>query len=239
MAATTELNNSLTQQEIFDRLTDGGLEQGLALEGIQAMGAAGEKKLYLNLDYARFGKMVADFIHGGTLTLGGLDNTSGILQILNGNGDVIGQWTNDGILITAGGINLSRTSGTETIEVHVADDVNTLFKMIYSGAYIQSELTMNGHLIQMQSAAGERVRIWNNEITLSNSDNGVWFIATASGQSPNFSMYGSGYFTGNLTVGGNISCSGALQPAEGSTGTFTTADGKTVTVTHGIITDIS
>ena len=47
------LDNTLTQQEIFDRLTDGGLEQGLSLDAnVQALGAAGDKKLYLNMDYA-------------------------------------------------------------------------------------------------------------------------------------------------------------------------------------------
>lgn len=103
--ALQNLDNSLTQQEIFDRLTDGGLEQGLALEAtMPSLGAAGEKKLYLNLDYARFGKLVADFIQGGTLTLGGLDNADGVLRVLDADGDEIGSWDNAGITLNKGAI---------------------------------------------------------------------------------------------------------------------------------------
>lgn len=103
--AIQNLDNSLTQQEIFDRLTDGGLEQGLSLDAnVQSLGAAGDKKLYLNMDYARYGKLIADFIQGGTLTLGGLDNANGVLNILDASGNVIGTWTKDGITITKGSI---------------------------------------------------------------------------------------------------------------------------------------
>ena len=99
------LDNSLTQQEIFDRLTDGGLQQALALESsVSSLGANGEKKLYLNMDYVRYGKMVADFIQGGTLTLGGINNASGILQMLGADGSNIGGWNKDGITITKGNI---------------------------------------------------------------------------------------------------------------------------------------
>lgn len=64
-AQVQQLNNTLTQQEIFDRLTDGGIEQGLALETAFRAGpsAAGEKKLYLNLNYARFGTLTANQIN--------------------------------------------------------------------------------------------------------------------------------------------------------------------------------
>ena len=63
------LDNTLTQQEIFDRLTDGGLEQGIELVSTTREGpsAAGAKKVFLNLDYATFGKLVADMIEGSTL----------------------------------------------------------------------------------------------------------------------------------------------------------------------------
>ena len=107
--ATTQiqnLDNSLTQQEIFDRLTDGGLEQGLALEAPipNALGANGEKKLFLNMDYARFGKLLADFIQGGTLSLGGYDNVNGVLNIIDASGNIIGVWDKDGITISKGSI---------------------------------------------------------------------------------------------------------------------------------------
>lgn len=104
--ATNNLDLSLTQQEIFDRLTDGGLAQGIALESTTNPGpsAAGDKKIFLNLDYARFGKLVADFIQGGTLRLGGLDNVDGVLEILDANNNVVGTWDKDGITVNAGTI---------------------------------------------------------------------------------------------------------------------------------------
>ena len=36
----------------------------------------------------------------------------------------------------------------------------------------------------------------------------------------------------------NFNCSGSISCGDGATGTFTSADGKTITVTNGIITDI-
>lgn len=45
-----DLDNSLTQQEIFDRLTNGGEEQGVYLF---------EEKLYINADYVDLNKLLA------------------------------------------------------------------------------------------------------------------------------------------------------------------------------------
>lgn len=40
------------------------------------------------------GNLLADFIHGGTLTLGGLDNGNGWMRILNASGQLTGRWDN-------------------------------------------------------------------------------------------------------------------------------------------------
>ena len=55
-------------------------------------------------DFITVGTLLADRIKGGTLTLGGMDNKSGILHILNKNGQIIGKWDKDGISINAGAI---------------------------------------------------------------------------------------------------------------------------------------
>lgn len=52
------------------------------------------------------GNLVADFIHGGTLTLGGNGNGNGWLKIVNASGAQIGKWDKDGIGIAAGSIRL-------------------------------------------------------------------------------------------------------------------------------------
>ena len=62
------------------------------------------------------GNLVADFIHGGTLTLGGKGNANGVLQILNASGAEIGRWDVSGINIKAGAINLGNGKLTATTE---------------------------------------------------------------------------------------------------------------------------
>lgn len=56
----------------------------------------------LNASLITTGAMSADFIQGGTLSLGQLNNRGGILEIRDGNGNVIGRWTNEGISVSKG-----------------------------------------------------------------------------------------------------------------------------------------
>lgn len=84
-AAVESLDDELTQQEIFDRLTDNGAAQGLVLYNGQ---------LYIN----------ASYIKAGILTLGGANNVNGEMQILDAGGNVVGTWDKDGITATAGSI---------------------------------------------------------------------------------------------------------------------------------------
>jgi hypothetical protein len=50
-------------------------------------------------DFITTGTMFADRIQGGTLTLGGKDNTKGVLTILDENGKESGRWDKDGITL--------------------------------------------------------------------------------------------------------------------------------------------
>lgn len=79
----TDIDDSLTQQEIFNRLTDNGAAQGLVLYNGQ---------LYVN----------ASYIRSGTLVLGGQNNQNGTLQVLDANGNVVGTWDNNGVTILKG-----------------------------------------------------------------------------------------------------------------------------------------
>lgn len=81
--AVDALDDDLTQQEIFNRLTGDGAAQGLVLVNGQ---------LYMN----------ASYIHSGTLTLGGLNNQSGILRLLDAAGGELGRMDNKGLEITNG-----------------------------------------------------------------------------------------------------------------------------------------
>lgn len=78
-----ELDDSLTQEGIFNLLTDNGAAQGMYLINGQ---------VYVNMSYAR----------SGTLVLGGLNNQNGLLRVLDADGNEIGQWGKDGIVLNKG-----------------------------------------------------------------------------------------------------------------------------------------
>ena len=257
-AKTNTLDLSLTQQEIFDRLTDGGLEQGLALESPYAEGpsAAGDKKLYLNLDYAKFGKLIADFIQGGILTLGGADNVNGELRILDESGVVIGTWNKDGIIIRNGSI---------------------LADVVKGGTLtLGGNENVNGQVAILDSD-GEQVGTWGSDgLYIGDADNHVKLLASVSyeGGTPEVAFYAKSLAdanvytevfvydgmlivrntqsdyevrisSGRVVVEGNnhetviLPTGIEIDGETGVTGTFRTADNKTVIVTSGLITGIA
>ena len=78
--AVDDLNKKLNQEEIFNRLTNNGVEQGVYMK---------DGKLYLNFTYAL----------GGVLKLGGKNNGNGELQVYDENGNVIGSLSKNGFRI--------------------------------------------------------------------------------------------------------------------------------------------
>ena len=84
-SAVEKLNKSLTSEEVFNRLTDNGKKQGIYMIGDQ---------LYINFSYGK----------GGTLTLGGVNNENGSIQILDAIGAEVGKWDKDGLNIQKGSI---------------------------------------------------------------------------------------------------------------------------------------
>ena len=94
-AAVTALDNALTQQEIFNRLTDNGAAQGLVLYNGQ---------LYVNAGYINAGFLSAARIKGDILTLGGANNVNGVLRVLDASGNVVVTLNNAGADITDGSV---------------------------------------------------------------------------------------------------------------------------------------
>lgn len=90
----------LTQEEIFNILTNNGQVQGIYLKN---------GKLYINATYIDTGTLSADRINGGTLTLGGANNASGVFVLNNGRGTEVARMDNTGL--TSKG-----TSGTHTLK---------------------------------------------------------------------------------------------------------------------------
>lgn len=59
----------------------------------------------INAKMVATGAMLADRIHGGTLTLGGLDNINGTLIMVDKDDNEIGRWDSDGIHVSKGSLN--------------------------------------------------------------------------------------------------------------------------------------
>lgn len=81
------------------------------------------------------GHLLATFIQGGTLTLGGSGNANGTLRILNANGVQIGKWDNDGISASncsfSGSINGSSISGGTITGATISWGSATRFAKMY------------------------------------------------------------------------------------------------------------
>lgn len=97
--AVTTLNNSLTQQEIFNRLTNNGTIPGIYMQNGQ---------MYIN----------ASYILSGILKLGGANNTNGLIEVYDASGTKIGTWDKDG-LTASGQLEILKTvSSSEKYAVH-------------------------------------------------------------------------------------------------------------------------
>lgn len=260
------LDNSLTQQEIFDRLTDGGLEQGLALEQALTEGpsAAGEKKIYLNLDYARFGKLVADFIQGGTLTLGGLGNVNGVLLLLDASGNAVGTLDNTGVDFTNGSFETYSSDRLKRAQLQAGQ-----LSLQYYGMHPDSgaDMWLDGVYLSSNSTKASLVTTWtplflygNNEVRIYTNEGVVSRSEAEIDAAPGsivLSIVDGGTSHAKITIDTNgiklendsvsatlnslgLNVTGAYMTGSyyGATGSFTSANGKTVTVTNGIITGI-
>lgn len=82
-AAVDEVDESLTQEEVFNRLTDNGTAQGLYFD-------PNTGQIYVN----------ASYIRSGTLILGGLNNQNGLLEVQNASGTVFATLGKDGFTFT-------------------------------------------------------------------------------------------------------------------------------------------
>lgn len=87
--------SSLTQEVVFNKLTNNGSWQGLFLEN---------GKMYLNAEYIKSKTVLADLMIGGKLILGGANNGNGLLQVQDSSGTTKVTLNNEGIKAFAGQI---------------------------------------------------------------------------------------------------------------------------------------
>lgn len=219
IAATNALNNALDQEGVFNRLTNYGEAQGIYLQ---------DGKIYVS----------ATYIRTGILTLGGIDNIRGQLQVLDANGDVVGTWNNAGLTMEKGRISLKINNGAGSVVVgagnnaiyyHYTDSNDYEYRQqMYNDTLNLSNRTMNNYTyfrnndINMwrntdttDAVIGTDIAInMNNEIAGKRlwiqSKYGIQLMEkSGSAWVTQTSLRYTGISTsGNVTIGGNLSVAG-------------------------------
>jgi hypothetical protein len=248
--ATQQLDNSLTQEEIFNRLTDNGKEQGIILYN---------GKLYLNASYISAGTVSADILKGGVLKLGGGNNVNGTMEVYDANGNVIGVWNRNGINISSGSLQFNYSNGDYCyinkgsipidIKTTTDSDETYTFQVRKGEVYLFDE--SNSHNLWF-TPIGFHIADWNNGGFFDIFANGIninnrLYFQIDNGRNQAQVIVGSrSNNDGYAEINGDLSARkitasdvyGTIHAYGGASGTFTTADGRTVTVTNGIITSI-
>ena len=115
----------------------------------------------INADTVTSGTMVADRIKGGTLTLGGLNNTNGTLTMKDASNNTIGGWNKDGIEITKGKIHLQAQNAQDFDKFKITS-ANDNWKVEMSPGYLEASGTVSGsQYISQYSIAGLTVNKGN------------------------------------------------------------------------------
>jgi hypothetical protein len=223
--ATQKLDDSLTQEEIFNRLTGGGEEQGLILYN---------GKLYINAEYIQAGYLSANRIRGGTLTLGGENNRFGEIQVISSNGEVRGKWDVNHL----SAIHLYADALLQVGSASVGNYYSVIDENKWKMSFSKSESTISPLLEITGSYNEETGNILSIDGNMGDGGTKIEFDALKlSFRDPS----GTDLMVIDHSRSWDtfVSISGRLEVGNGASGTFTTADGKTVTVTKGIITNIA
>ena len=170
--ATRELDESLSQEGIFNRLTNNGEVQGLILYN---------GKVYLNAEYIQTGTLAANLLMAGILTVGGANDGNGQIRILDGNGSVIGLWNKNGIQISSGNINLNYNS-----TLSIAFDSDSTKKAVFNNSGFK--LTLNsgatiatGSIIYTSSNYYPNVDMGSLMCGYTSESDGTWGTTMAPG----------------------------------------------------------
>lgn len=155
-AAIDDVDESLTQQDIFNRLTENGALQGLYMRNGQ---------LYFNGTYIR----------GGTLVLGGLNNENGLFQVLDASGNVVVQGNNNGLQINNGSISFETSNGTVNINTEYAPGERLPIEIVseIEGAKFRTYISDAAVSVsRTEPTSGGGVRSYGTEIT----SDGITFL---------------------------------------------------------------
>jgi hypothetical protein len=165
-----ELDQSLDQEGIFNRLTDGGEVQGLLLYN---------GKVYLNAEYIRAGTLAANLLLASILTIGGSTDGNGSIQIYDKDGVLIGRWDKNGISVLKGSIagpsitlgGVDNTSGTLTVKDASNTTIGTWDNnglTLYKGSIAGPSVTLGGSnnkngTLTINNASNRTIGTWNKD----------------------------------------------------------------------------
>ena len=166
----------------------------------------------LNLIYAI--GINCDWIHAGTLKLGGNNNQNGQLQIYNASNTNVGSWTNSGITIKSGAIKMSKNSLTDAYDgLYLGTDgialgKSSTFKVANTGHVDAKDLDITGGSIKLTKQS------------ISDANNGLYLgtDGIALGKSNVFKVTNTGALTASSgTIGGFKLTSTALHTGDTAT----------------------
>ena len=155
-----------------------------------------------------------NWIHAGTLKLGGYNNANGLLQMLNASNQEIGKWDKDGISINSGSIKLTKQSLSDSNNgLYLGSDgialgASSKFKVTNTGAVSAGDLSITGGSIKLTKQS------------LGDANNGLYLgtDGIALGASSKFKVTNTGALTASDgSIGGFKITSDALGDALGST----------------------
>ena len=93
-----------------------------------------------------------DWIHSGTLTLGGYNNQNGVLSMQDSAGNEIGRWNNQGVY--ARGHYVSEDSSGRKLDIH-----NAMIDMYSSGGEYEGHVSSASGGIEVRDGYGDYVRV--------------------------------------------------------------------------------
>jgi len=181
------------------------------------------------------GSVTANAIKGGTLTLGGSGNVNGQIALLDANGAQIGTWDNTKLKLGEAW-NFVQLYGPA--EYNGVTEVTPFYAVqTYNGGSPFEMMLKEAMLVLLRGSSGLQLNPDSIAIT---EDKGNGYEADLEIAANYLAALMGGTFTIQVDNGvldfvvNGLSINGTA----GASGSFTTADGKTVTVTNGLITSI-
>lgn len=154
-------------------------------------------------DFITTGTMYADRIRGGTLTLGGKNNASGVLLVVDDGGRTLGQIDRDGVFAIAG-----RIAGWTISENTLTSESGTIIS--YEGTNHNNRATMNNASYKIWVGGVEQCYLgrggYNN---WGRTDSGLLHIGGRS----SIELDGS---TGKVNAGGDVEAQGKVKSHDGA-----------------------